>query len=415
MTGWVQQIIPRSDMIIVDLCFTDSLTGFIVNSKYSPSDSTFIFRTFDGGNNWTNPFKDNIYLTSIQFINKNTGYSAGRDVIPINGIIKKTTDGGNNWYTVSIINGSGVLEDVYFANKDTGWVCSTDLTDGGLWRTTNGGLSWQLQLDYNVRPSKIFFVNSNTGWVIGDAQTKLYKTTNCGMNWFLQKDFNVTTTDVFFSTTDTGWLVKSVTSAGYHDGLLRSTNGGNSWDSINAPAIPTESRLYFVDNYKGWAGSGPHKIYVTKDGYNWGYQYSPIFGSDNISFVDSNKGWAGASGFVHTADGGGPIIYTGIKRNGDFIPSFELKQNYPNPFNSSTKILFEIFKASTVDLIIYDITGREITKLISGQEYKNGVYKINFDASKYSLSSGNYFCTMRSETLDHKEIFIDTKKLVYVK
>ncbi len=414
LTGWVQQTIPRQDLEVLDLQFVDSLNGFFVSSKYLPSDSAFIFKTTDGGNNWSTSLIDNIYLTSIQFIDNNLGFSVGRDVIPINGLIKITTNGGLNWVTKSIISGSGILEGICFANKDTGWVCSRDLTAGGLWRTINGGNSWQKQLNESVRPSKIFFANSNTGWVIGNAGQNLYKTTNSGQNWFVQSSTSSEFySDVFFATSDTGWIVKNIGTE--NKSLVRSTNGGNNWVSVNAPIIPTESRLCFIGNRYGWAGSLFHKIYATKDGYNWGTQYSPSNRSDNIYFVDSLHGWAGYSGLVKTTDGGGPITYTGITRNGDFVPSFELGQNYPNPFNASTRIKFSVLKPSYIELKIFNISGREIARLITGQQYNPGEYNFYFDAGKYSLTSGIYFYLMRGATTDNKEIFIDTKKLMLIK
>jgi hypothetical protein len=66
-------------------------------------------------------------------------------------------------------------------------------------------------------------------------------------------------------------------------------------------------------------------------------------------------------------------------------------------------------------LKIYDISGREVAKLISGLGYKPGEYEFYFDAGKYSISSGVYFYLMRGATTDNKEIFIDTKKLMLVK
>ena len=98
-----------------------------------------------------------------------------------------------------------------------------------------------------------------------------------------------------------------------------------------------------------------------------------------------------------------------------FIPAFELKQNYPNPFNAGTRIRFSVLKPSYIELKIFDISGREITKLISGLQYNTGEYDYYFDPGKHSISSGIYFYTMKGSTTDNKEIFIETKKLMLVK
>jgi len=47
------------------------------------------------------------------------------------------------------------------------------------------------------------------------------------------------------------------------------------------------------------------------------------------------------------------------------IPAdYNLSQNYPNPFNPSTKFDYDLPKDGKVRLIVYDISGREIIKLI---------------------------------------------------
>ncbi len=74
--------------------------------------------------------------------------------------------------------------------------------------------------------------------------------------------------------------------------------------------------------------------------------------------------------------------------------SFSLKQNYPNPFNPTTKITYSIPASSQVNLIIYDMLGREVETLVN--EIQNaGKYEIKFNAD--GLSSGIYFYRLRTE------------------
>jgi hypothetical protein len=80
---------------------------------------------------------------------------------------------------------------------------------------------------------------------------------------------------------------------------------------------------------------------------------------------------------------------------GDDLPGdFVLLQNYPNPFNPSTTISFELLKYSTVSLIIYDILGNEILKLIDNRELNAGEHKVIWDGLKENerkAASGIYF------------------------
>ncbi|MCX7761899.1 MAG: T9SS type A sorting domain-containing protein [Candidatus Kryptonium sp.] len=84
-----------------------------------------------------------------------------------------------------------------------------------------------------------------------------------------------------------------------------------------------------------------------------------------------------------------PYTITGIERDNEIIPSkFALHQNYPNPFNPVTKIEFEIPQRENVKLVIYDVLGREVKRVIDG-ELDAGRYKVDVDMSDYS--SGVYF------------------------
>ncbi|MCB0721763.1 MAG: T9SS type A sorting domain-containing protein [Ignavibacteriae bacterium] len=68
--------------------------------------------------------------------------------------------------------------------------------------------------------------------------------------------------------------------------------------------------------------------------------------------------------------------------------SFKLHQNYPNPFNPSTNIKFDITKSSNVRLTVYDMLGKEVKTLFTG-DLNAGSYEYNFNAE--GLTSGVYF------------------------
>jgi hypothetical protein len=84
---------------------------------------------------------------------------------------------------------------------------------------------------------------------------------------------------------------------------------------------------------------------------------------------------------------GDTSLVVGVK---DFRSSYDfyLHQNYPNPFNSATVISYEVKDQSFIELIVYDIMGREIDILIN-EEKPPGKYSVNFNG--VNLPSGIYF------------------------
>ncbi len=87
-----------------------------------------------------------------------------------------------------------------------------------------------------------------------------------------------------------------------------------------------------------------------------------------------------------------PDNYLGVEEQpGTAVYRFSLSQNYPNPFNASTVASFELRDASDVKLIVYDISGREIARLVDGW-LPAGAHQAVWDAS--GAASGVYFARL---------------------
>jgi hypothetical protein len=86
--------------------------------------------------------------------------------------------------------------------------------------------------------------------------------------------------------------------------------------------------------------------------------------------------------------------------------AFALYQNFPNPFNPTTVIRFDVAASSEVSLVVVDVLGQEVARLVSERK-EPGSYEMRFDAS--NLSSGVYFYHMQSGD------FVQTRKLVVLR
>ncbi|MCX6165500.1 MAG: T9SS type A sorting domain-containing protein [Ignavibacteriae bacterium] len=101
------------------------------------------------------------------------------------------------------------------------------------------------------------------------------------------------------------------------------------------------------------------------------------------------------------------INNVGINQISSEIPDkYNLYQNYPNPFNPETNIKFDIPKSGIVKLKIYDMLGKEVQILHSGQ-LNAGKYEFKFNGKE--LSSGMYFYKLETEN------FTQIMKMVLLK
>ncbi|MCU0373229.1 MAG: T9SS type A sorting domain-containing protein, partial [Ignavibacteria bacterium] len=87
-------------------------------------------------------------------------------------------------------------------------------------------------------------------------------------------------------------------------------------------------------------------------------------------------------------------LTVGINNNSNTVPAeFALHQNYPNPFNPVTSIRYDVPRNSHVSIKVFDVTGKQITELVSGEK-QAGIYETSFDASDFA--SGIYFYRMEA-------------------
>jgi hypothetical protein len=100
------------------------------------------------------------------------------------------------------------------------------------------------------------------------------------------------------------------------------------------------------------------------------------------------------------------MITTVNKSKSEIPASFSLSQNYPNPFNPSTTISFSLPSRSFVTLKIFDMLGKEVTTIVSG-EMSSGNYTKQWDAA--IMSSGIYFYRLQAGS------FTETKKLILLR
>jgi hypothetical protein len=96
----------------------------------------------------------------------------------------------------------------------------------------------------------------------------------------------------------------------------------------------------------------------------------------------------------------------------ELIPmQYALYQNFPNPFNPVTEIQFDIPDVSVLDLVVYNLMGQQVRRLVNG-EIQAGYHRVVWDGLNdrgEPVSTGVYIYSLTSPS------FHNTKKMVLLK
>jgi len=165
---------------------------------------------------WLDPLPTGATLNSVDFIDRNTGYTCGKA-----GVITKTTNGGINWTLLGQIT-VNQLYDIECLNANT---CIAVGENGLIFKTTNGGINWDnIPSGTTTVFNEINFPNLNTGYICGFGGV-VYKTTNQGNSWAqIQSGLSTTLYSISFYDVNYG-------AAGGFNTVFTTTNGGVNWTS----------------------------------------------------------------------------------------------------------------------------------------------------------------------------------------
>lgn len=234
-------------------------------------------------------------LTSVRFINTNTGWAAG-----LLGIILKTTNGGQNW----VMQQSPLLSytQIQFLNELSGYACAMF---GGFTKTLDGGNSWQdISLNTSFSLNSLYFVSVDTGWTVGDVG-RIFKTEDAGHSWTFQ-DAHIANSlkSVFFINNSIGWVCGSGI-------LLKTFDGGITWVAKIQNTALNFSELRFFNSSTGyvvgWDLNSEGFIAKTVNGGNtWNFKY--VSGASAISFIYPDTCWVvSPGGYSFKSEDGGSI------------------------------------------------------------------------------------------------------------
>ena len=343
-----------------------------VDTGYTCDITGHIFKTTNGGSNWSNVSTLTTEFYCMHFINNDTGFIAGQKIL-------KTNNGGISWQEVFPDSGFS-FSYIRMLSMDTiVAVCWDGITNNKVFMSYNSGNTWNMigAFQNPLTVSSVgCFINSKIGYV-ADGAGNVYKTLNGGSLWTSSSiGFNDIVFSMFYTDIDTGFAV------GYTTGILFYTNnGGATWSQINTGFNNPLYSVYFTSHSIGYAvggdGYNTGTVIKTNDGGNtWALATSTNLTFYCVHFPDANIGYA-------SGDNGSILKYTSATGTNDNNSEINNICVYPNPVNDYAIInIPDYFIKNESILELSDLNGN----LIKRYTLKQNTIRLNVS----SLSSGIY-------------------------
>jgi len=349
--------------------FTNSDNGFIGGNE-------IFLRTTNGGNNWT-ALSLVTNVNSISFINVNTGFHVGESSSGYKDI-RRTTNGGNTWISV-FTPGTFKFNDIFFVNSSTGFIAGNGNT---LLKTTNSGVNWFLDNTISSQSfalNSVFFQNNGTGLLVGTYGT-IFKSTDHGNFWTVRSPSGTfeTFSSVDFPDQNTGYILGNSNSTS--SSFFKTTNAGINWINFNSSYRMLQ--FDFLNDNTGYALSFSFELLKSQNGgLTWNIINTPIDSLGLYRFVDANTGfiskvYSRGHDLNKTTDGG--ISWSSYSFHPDYVGSFQ-------------------FPAHDIGYLLTDWTAYNLYKTTNTGVNWNFVNKLNFDtlspiySSLYFIDENNGF------------------------
>ena len=151
----------------------------------SVDDQANIYKTTNSGDNWTKviqlrtkvkrqgneSMRRSADVDKLFFIDLNTGWAAGENIMDRR-FMYKTTNGGLNWLNWEVKDKFSFAPAFYWIDNDRGYIIASNI----IYYSSDGGKNWTIQYTNEEKKNlqKIFFLNNKIGCIVGDRGIILY-------------------------------------------------------------------------------------------------------------------------------------------------------------------------------------------------------------------------------------------------
>jgi len=265
------------------------------NTLYVGAASGGVWKSTDGGMNWTPLGDDNAALgvSDIVVIKTNfddivyiaTGDRDHSDTYSVG--VLKSVDGGLTWNTTGLNwtqNQYRLINRLLMDPSNNNVLYAA--TSNGVYKTTDAGVSWNQMTGTNF--IDIEFQPGNSSIIYGSTTSgTIYRSTNSGSNWSLIYTISGGyRTQLAVSANNSSYVYAvSANSSDGLKGIYRSTDGGASFSLTYSGSSPNANLLNWDCNSTSSGGQGWYDLCIASDPAN-----------ENIVFVGGVNTWKSADG-----------------------------------------------------------------------------------------------------------------------
>jgi len=290
--GWTP-LTTGTSYILYDISFPPGQNdvGYAGGMQYTYNAEGVVIKTTDGGDTWTEIVggTGTDGIEAVCFTSADTGFIAGW-----NDYFAKTTDGGTSWTTMSVGSGNWYFVDIEFWDADNG-IAVAKLSAGGtgIYVTDDAGDTWTTASGINQEVEDAAYASATTLYAVGPDE-KISKSTDGGSSW--SQIYTGTFQSYFFGVDFDG----DFGVVGGEDGkIMHTTDGGSSWSTYST-GYHNFHGVDIWDADTAYVAGTDEDIYKTTDGGdNWGVEdngagtssyYKVKFSENGTGYVCGSQG-----------------------------------------------------------------------------------------------------------------------------
>jgi photosystem II stability/assembly factor-like uncharacterized protein len=379
--NWVRKNTPAASFnsYNINLFAQDSLTAWVTRVSLPNEDSTTIYKTIDGGDNWLEvslPFSNNVAtVIAIHFFNL------------IDGFAYAETHDGSSWYI-----------ECYYTN--------------------DGGSNWEVATTPNMVGERVFIWHGNNNYAVqgdtiwfGTSLSRVFRSIDKGVNWeaFSVPFYHIRMAEsVAFLDSKNGIVATALSDSFLVGGLafndaVRTDDGGETWTRIPIPhenimidprmmglcAVPGSNGVYMLNGYR--QTDLVYQQMISEDnGLTWYYVEGAESKVRCMQFISPTQGWGG--GWNYFGNGliekifkwsGPPLIGIGTTKTNEWNKLQASIKLWPNPTVDNAFLQIANSENEEYTIEIFDLSGKLVLYTKQKSNISNSLDLKNWEAGAY--------------------------------